>query len=441
MGEWVTQWRVEFLGREWNVVDIGSVVVVLALHCLALLAPFHFTWPAFWVAVALYLVVVVSVNLSYHRQLFHRSFKLPKWLEYFFAYCGVLSFQRSPLEWVSIHRSHHQFTDTLKVPHSPVRGFWYIWSHCCIKLCVCSSYHIIRNVIAEINAYMTMFLNFEILLYEARLKNVGDLKRQPFYRFLHYTYPLHAIGFGGARSVIFLHATFGINSICHTWGQQVWDTGDLVEFLGREWNVVDIGSVVVVLALHCLALFAPFHFTWPAFWVAVALYLVVGVSVNLSYHRQLSHRSFKLPKWLKYFFAYCGVLSFQPFCRFLHYTYPLHAIGFGVFLYALGGFPFLVWGLGVRSVIFLHATFGINSICHTWGQQKVGTNNHHAFEHSARHGLEWWQIDITWYVIRFLEVVGLATDVKLPTETQKNRRAVIHVLLNFVLCCPFEVMK
>ncbi|TQE00122.1 hypothetical protein C1H46_014232 [Malus baccata] len=125
MGEWVTQWRVEFLGREWNFVDIGSVVVVLALHLLTLLAPFHFTWPAFWVAVALYFVVGVSVNLSYHRQLSHRSFKLPKWLEYFFAYCGVLSFQRSPLEWVSIHRSHHQFTDTLKDPHSPVRGFWY----------------------------------------------------------------------------------------------------------------------------------------------------------------------------------------------------------------------------------------------------------------------------------------------------------------------------
>ncbi|BFG26048.1 hypothetical protein CerSpe_123310 [Prunus speciosa] len=50
-------------------------------------------------------------------------------------------------------------------------------------------------------------------------------------------------------------------------------------------------------------------------------------------------------------------------------------------------------------------------------------NNHHAFEQSARHGLEWWQIDVTWYVIRFLEVVGLATDVKLPTETQKKRKA------------------
>ncbi|KAL6287300.1 hypothetical protein ACE6H2_011690 [Prunus campanulata] len=265
MGDWVTQWRVEFLGREWNFVDIGSVVVVLGLHCLTLLAPFHFNWPAFWAAVALYFVTGVSVNLSYHRQLSHRSFKLPKWLEYLFAYCAVLSFQRSPLEWVSIHRSHHQFADTLKDPHSP---------------------------------------------YEARLKNVGDLKREPFY-------------------------------------------------------------------------------------------------------------------------------------IFLHYTHPLHAIGFGVVLYAVGGLPFLVWGLGVRSVVFLHATFGINSICHTWGQVVWDTsdlsrnnwliglmahgegwhNNHHAFEQSARHGLEWWQVDVTWYVIRFLETIGLATDVKLPTETQMKRRA------------------
>ena len=35
-------------------------------------------------------------------------------------------------------------------------------------------------------------------------------------------------------------------------------------------------------------------------------------------------------------------------------------------------------------------------------------NNHHAFEYSARQGFEWWQIDITWYLIRFLEMVGLA---------------------------------
>lgn len=50
-------------------------------------------------------------------------------------------------------------------------------------------------------------------------------------------------------------------------------------------------------------------------------------------------------------------------------------------------------------------------------------NNHHAFEHSARHGLEWWQIDITWYIIAGMEKLGLISNVKLPTEKQKAKLA------------------
>ena len=50
-------------------------------------------------------------------------------------------------------------------------------------------------------------------------------------------------------------------------------------------------------------------------------------------------------------------------------------------------------------------------------------NNHHAFENSARHGLDWWQIDICWYMIRLLEAVGLATNVKLPTKAQKLKKS------------------
>ena len=50
-------------------------------------------------------------------------------------------------------------------------------------------------------------------------------------------------------------------------------------------------------------------------------------------------------------------------------------------------------------------------------------NSHHAFSHSARHGLEWWQIDPTWYVIWTFKKLGLATKVKVPTEQQKQRMA------------------
>ena len=50
-------------------------------------------------------------------------------------------------------------------------------------------------------------------------------------------------------------------------------------------------------------------------------------------------------------------------------------------------------------------------------------NNHHAFEYSARHGLEWWQVDITWLTVRALEVLGLATKVRYPTKEHMAKLA------------------
>jgi stearoyl-CoA desaturase (delta-9 desaturase) len=132
----------------------------------------------------------------------------------------------------------------------------------------------------------------------------------------------------------------------------------------------------------------------------------------------------------------------QPFYMFIRKTYALHLIASGVVLYALGGLPFLTWGMGVRVVAVYHFTFLVNSACHVWGNQVWNTNdlsrnnwwvamltfgegwhnNHHAFEYSARQGLEWWQYDPTWYVIWFLESIGLATNVKLPKEAHKLRK-------------------
>ncbi|XP_075667498.1 palmitoyl-monogalactosyldiacylglycerol delta-7 desaturase, chloroplastic-like [Castanea sativa] len=276
-------------------------------------------------------------------------------------------------------------------------------------------------------------------------------------------------------------------------------------FFGRKWNAYDLVNASVILALHCLCLFAPFRFNWMALLVTVALYVVTGLfGITLSFHRNLSHRSFKVPKWLEYFFAYCGLqalqgspitwvsthryhhqfvdserdphsptagfwfshiswlfdttsmnercggpnnvgdLKKQPFYRFLDKTYVIHPIALGALLYGLGGFPCLVWGMGVRVVWVYHITWLINSVCHVWGKQpwKTGDlsrnnwwvalltfgegwhNNHHAFEYSARHGLQWWELDMTWYVVKLLQAIGLATDVKVPTEVQKKRMAI-----------------
>lgn len=97
-------------------------------------------------------------------------------------------------------------------------------------------------------------------------------------------------------------------------------------------------------------------------------------------------------------------------------------LGF-VIPFLLGGWTGLLWGGWVRVFLTHHLTFSINSICHTFGQVDFETNdrsrnqwlvgvlafgegwhnNHHAFPRSAFHGLRWWQIDVSAYVIVAVE--------------------------------------
>jgi stearoyl-CoA desaturase (delta-9 desaturase) len=98
---------------------------------------------------------------------------------------------------------------------------------------------------------------------------------------------------------------------------------------------------------------------------------------------------------------------------------------------ALLGF---LWGGLVRIFLVHHVTFSVNSICHIWGRKRfklrdesrnnflVGLlafgegwhNNHHAFPTSAKHGLRWWEPDLSYAVIYVLELLGLAWRVRVP---------------------------
>ncbi|XP_024198211.1 palmitoyl-monogalactosyldiacylglycerol delta-7 desaturase, chloroplastic isoform X2 [Rosa chinensis] len=207
-----------FWGRKWNLFDLVMVAMFVSIHVLCLFAPFHFNWSAFFLMLALSYATGLGVTLSYHRNLAHRSFRLPKFLEYLFAYIAVLSAQGSPIDWVSTHHYHYQYTDTEKDAHSPLKGFWF--SH--------------MGWILDSN---TRFGRY------GGLKNVEDLKRQPFYRFLRHTYFLHSFILGGilyvlggfpfivwgmgVRMVVVFQSTLLVNSSGHTWGYQAWNTGDL----------------------------------------------------------------------------------------------------------------------------------------------------------------------------------------------------------------------
>lgn len=111
----------------------------------------------------------------------------------------------------------------------------------------------------------------------------------------------------------------------------------------------------------------------------------------------------------------------------------------------LGVWTGLIWGGLVRIFLVHHVTWSVNSACHLWGFRPYQCedesrnnlvfgvlalgegwhNTHHAFPTSARHGLAWWQIDASYYLIRLMAWVRLAWNVRLPTRLamERSRRA------------------
>lgn len=66
-----------------------------------------------------FLTGCLGVTITFHRYLTHRSFHLPKYLEYLFSWFGAMGGTGSPLGWVAVHKQHHQNSDKKADPHSP----------------------------------------------------------------------------------------------------------------------------------------------------------------------------------------------------------------------------------------------------------------------------------------------------------------------------------
>src|SRR5215813_13952408 len=105
-----------------------TAVVLVLLHIAAIAAVFRFSWKLLALSVVFYyLTTGLGISMGYHRLHTHRSYKVPLWLEYFFALCGTLTLEGGPIFWVAVHRVHHQFSDHDGDPHSPRDGAF--WSH------------------------------------------------------------------------------------------------------------------------------------------------------------------------------------------------------------------------------------------------------------------------------------------------------------------------
>ncbi|HZZ44070.1 MAG TPA: fatty acid desaturase [Tepidisphaeraceae bacterium] len=118
------------------------------------------------------------------------------------------------------------------------------------------------------------------------------------------------------------------------------------------------------------------------------------------------------------------------------------ACGFALTHSWYGALTGLLWGGLVRAFLMHHVTWSINSVCHVWGTRPFDSqdhsrnnfpiaiisfgegwhNNHHAFPTSARHGLKWWQIDISYLFIRSMQLIGLAWNVRVPTPKAQQSK-------------------
>ena len=265
------------------------------------------------------------------------------------------------------------------------------------------------------------------------------------------------------------------------------------------------GVTAFLVGFHVLAIMGLWYFTWQALVVGIVMWWIAGsLGIGMSYHRLLTHRGYRTPKPIEYFLTTCGALAMEggPIAwvatHRVHHIYtdregdphsprdgvwwshmgwiingqslhnntavtarhaadlakdryyvlltqfhyvPTILVGLG--LYALGGWPFVLWGIFVRIVFSWHATWLVNSAAHIWGKKRFATkddsrnnwwvalvsfgegwhNNHHAHPSSARHGLAWYEFDLNWYGIRFLNLFGLVEGLReasLPKKKTEN---------------------
>ena len=192
-----------------------------------------------------------------------------------------------------------------------------------------------------------------------------------------------------------------------------------------------------MLAFHIGAFAALFFFSWKAFLLAMLLWWIAGgLGIGMGYHRLLTHRGYKTPKWIEYCLTICGTLALEggpifwvaihrkhhqntdregdphspldggfwshmgwiltgqtmhnnanellPYVpdlrknRFHSWISRWHWVPIttlGVVVFAFGGWRYLLWGIFFRTVIGLHSTWLVNSATHMWGRRRFATRD------------------------------------------------------------------
>jgi stearoyl-CoA desaturase (delta-9 desaturase) len=197
------------------------------------------------------------------------------------------------------------------------------------------------------------------------------------------------------------------------------------------------GVVFAIAAFHIFAIWALFSFSWAnLIAVAVTWWISGSLGIGLGYHRLLTHRGYKTPKWMEYFLTLCASLAIQggpvswvtthrihhafteteddphspikgffwahmgwvfkggsdlydeatrkkyspdimkdKFHVFMEKYYWVTSIFAGIILFVIGGWSMVLWGLAFRVVWGWHSVWIVNSITHIWGSRRFETRD------------------------------------------------------------------
>ena len=281
-------------------IDWARIIPFILMHVFCLAVFFvGFSWFAFAVMLAFYLIRMFAITAFYHRYFSHKAFKTSRTVQFVFAVIGVMSTQNGPLWWAAHHRAHHRHADQPEDLHSPRHGFWY--------------------------SHMGWFLNKSNYATQEHL--VKDWLKFPELRWLDRNSVL--------VSVLTAGAFYGVGALLHRYAPQ------------------------------------------------------------------------------------------------LHTTGP----------------QLIVWGFLLSTVLLTHITLTINSFAHRFGYRSFETqddsrnnwllaiitlgegwhNNHHYCPASVRQGFVWWQIDISYYLLRLMAAFGLVWDlVPIPAKAFDPKNQIKH---------------
>ena len=206
----------------------------------------------------------------------------------------------------------------------------------------------------------------------------------------------------------------------------------VTEIYGRKASDGKINwiTAIAMTAFHILGIAALFYINWGAIATAVVLWWVAGsLGIGMGYHRLLTHRGYKTPKWMEYFLTLCGTLALEGGPIFWVATHRIHhqhsdhegdphtpregtywahmgwimtgqamhhdtevlarytpdlskdkfhvalttwhwvpQVVVGLVLLAFGGIPYVLWGMFFRTTYGLHCTWLVNSATHLWAR-------------------------------------------------------------------------